>query len=123
MDIFNKEKVARLEVVIAMLKQDIELYKSRCTQLEGEVKNTKDLELKVKCLQMWCDDDEAIDELMAAVKEKDKRKPEPKPEGYDALFSDRCRQQQPPQQASQLGQAQMGQLGMGALGGLFGRGY
>lgn len=60
-----------LQHEIAILKQDVETYKSRCTQLEDEAKNVKDLELKVKCLQMWCDDDEVIDELMTAVKEKE----------------------------------------------------
>ena len=64
MDIFNKEKIARLE-------DELEIYKSRCEALERNAKSVKDLELKVKCLQMWCDDDEAIDELMTAVKSKD----------------------------------------------------
>ena len=65
MDIFNNKKISRLE-------DELEIYKARCEALERDAKSVKDLELKVKCLQMWCDDDEAIDELMAAVKEKDK---------------------------------------------------
>ena len=61
MDIFNKEKIASLE-------SELEIYKARCNRLELDAKSVKDLELKVKCLQMWCDDDEAIDEILTAVK-------------------------------------------------------
>ena len=99
MDIFNKEKIASLE-------DELEIYKARCEALERDAKSVKDLELKVKCLQMWCDDDEAIDELMTAVKQKNAEA-----DRNNQTFA---------QQQSMRAQSGKGVCGSGYLGGLAG---
>lgn len=60
MDIFNKERIKQLE-------EEVAAYKSINKQLECYKKRCEDAELKVKCLQMYVDDDEAIDELLAVM--------------------------------------------------------
>ena len=124
MDIFNKERVAGLELEVNRLKNESYKVYSENVALRNKV---SDLELKVKCLQMWCDDDEAIDELIAAVKEKDKATNDNGILGprYDA----RAWQHQAAQAHQLAAQAQQSTLagrgtgGLGASGGILGMGY
>ena len=64
MDWFNKDKINEMQ-------KTIDIYKERNSQLEKYVKRAEDAELKVKCMQMYIDDDDAIIELLEATKKKD----------------------------------------------------
>jgi hypothetical protein len=107
MDIFNKEKIADLE-------SELVIYKVRCTQLEREAKSVEDLELKVKCLQMWCDDDEAISELMEAVIKVDGDK--------RTRFYESAQQAQMNTAKNQFGNG-LGMIGAASASGLIGRSW
>jgi len=61
--LFNIDKVAGLNA-------KLEIYRIRNEQLESQVKELEDLRLTCKIQKMYIDDDAAIDELLAAHKEK-----------------------------------------------------
>jgi len=63
MDLFNSKKVADLEA-------EVKIYKDRNKQLEEYESRCKAAELRVKCMKMYIDDDEAIDEILSAMKSK-----------------------------------------------------
>ena len=62
--LFDQDKIDEMQ-------KTIDIYKERNSQLEKYVKRAKDAELKVKCMQMYIDDDEAILELLEETKKKD----------------------------------------------------
>lgn len=63
MDIFNKKQVSRLE-------SDLDRAHELIRSLESDVKELADLRLRVKCMKMYIEDDEAILELMELSKKK-----------------------------------------------------
>lgn len=100
MDIFNNSKIAELEATLR-------IYEERNKQLEQYKKKSKDLELKVKCMKMYIDDDDALIEIFEAAKKHDRQISE------DQRYRNR--------QAMNSAQGQSGYFtGGGGLGGMIG---
>lgn len=109
MGIFNKKELRRIEE----LEHKLEQYRKDNQHLRDENKRLEEFELKVKIMEMYVDDDEAILELLELKKEKER--------SHDGIrYANILAAQQ--QQSQAYGQLQgLSSLGQAQMLGIFGR--